>query len=59
MKVSKTVYTVGHSNKLLEEFIAMLQSVNTELVADIRSLPGSRKYPQFDKEELEVSLLLL
>src|SRR5215210_1805469 len=57
MKVSKTIYTVGHSNELLEEFIAMLQSVNIELVADIRSLPGSRKYPHFNKEELEVALL--
>ncbi|HMU98019.1 MAG TPA: DUF488 domain-containing protein [Chitinophagales bacterium] len=34
----------------------MLKSFNIELIADIRSLPGSRKYPQFDKENLEIEL---
>lgn len=34
----------------------MLQSFEIELLVDIRSLPGSRKFPQFNKEELEVSL---
>ncbi len=34
----------------------MLQSFNVELLADIRSYPGSRRYPHFNKEALEVSL---
>ncbi len=34
----------------------MLHSFKIELVADIRSLPGSRKFPQFDRENLEQSL---
>lgn len=34
----------------------MLQSFRIECVADIRSFPGSRRYPQFNKEFLEVSL---
>lgn len=56
MKESRTIYTIGHSNRLLEEFLAMLQSYHIGLIADIRSLPGSRKYPHFDKEELQVIL---
>ena len=34
----------------------MLHSFNIELIADIRSYPGSRKFPQFNKEALEISL---
>lgn len=55
-KADKIIWTIGHSTHDLEEFIAMLQSCNIEVVADIRSLPGSRKFPQFDKEALEISL---
>lgn len=53
---NKTIWTIGHSTRSFEEFIAMLHSFNIELVADIRSYPGSRKFPQFNKEALEVSL---
>jgi uncharacterized protein (DUF488 family) len=51
-----TIWTIGHSTHPLEEFIAMLQSFGIELVADIRSFPGSNRYPHFNKEALEVSL---
>jgi uncharacterized protein (DUF488 family) len=53
---NKTIWTIGHSTRSFEEFVAMLHSFNIELVADIRSYPGSRKFPQFNKEALEVSL---
>jgi uncharacterized protein (DUF488 family) len=53
---NKTIWTIGHSTRTLDEFIAMLTSFRIELVADIRSFPGSRRYPQFNKEALEVSL---
>lgn len=56
MNQSRTIYTIGHSSRPLEEFLAMLQSFDIGLIADIRSLPGSRKYPHFDKEELQVFL---
>ena len=51
-----TIWTIGHSTRPLEEFISMLDSFNIELIADIRSFPGSRKYPRYNKEALEVSL---
>jgi uncharacterized protein (DUF488 family) len=58
MKVKKahTIYTIGHSTRSLEEFLNMLQSFDIKILADIRSLPGSRKYPQFNKEDLQLSL---
>lgn len=53
---NKNIWTIGHSTRTLDEFIAMLKSFQIECVADIRSFPGSRKYPQFNNEALEISL---
>ena len=53
---NKTIWTIGHSTHTLNEFIEMLKSFQIELVADIRSLPGSKRYPHFNKEALEISL---
>ncbi|MEO5995733.1 MAG: DUF488 domain-containing protein [Chitinophagaceae bacterium] len=53
---NKTIWTIGHSTRSFEEVVAMLHSFNVELVADVRSYPGSRKFPQFNKEALEISL---
>jgi uncharacterized protein (DUF488 family) len=52
----KTIWTIGHSTRPFEEFTAMLHSFKIEEVADIRSYPGSRKFPQFNKEALQISL---
>ena len=52
----KTIYTIGHSTHSMDEFAEILKSFHIELVADVRRFPGSRKYPQFNKEALEVSL---
>ena len=51
-----TIYTIGHSTRSLAIFLEMLQSFGIKIFADIRSLPGSRKFPQFDKENLKISL---
>jgi uncharacterized protein (DUF488 family) len=53
---NKIFWTIGHSTRTLEELVQMLESFKIELVADIRSYPGSRRYPQFNKEALEISL---
>jgi uncharacterized protein (DUF488 family) len=52
----KEIWTIGHSTHPLKEFVEMLQSAAIEVVVDIRSLPGSNKFPQFNKEALEKSL---
>lgn len=52
---NKTVWSIGHSTRTLEELVEMLHSFQIEIVADIRSYPGSRRYPQFNKEALEIS----
>lgn len=49
-------FTVGHSNRTLEGFVELLRRAEISLVADIRKLPGSRTFPQFDAERLERDL---
>ena len=56
MKRDKTIWTIGHSTRPLEELIQMLQSFDIEILVDVRSFPGSRKFPQFNKESLEITL---
>lgn len=51
-----TIYTIGHSTRSIVEFLDMLHSFDIKLLVDIRSLPGSNKFPQFNKESLKASL---
>ncbi|MGH7663896.1 MAG: DUF488 family protein [Gemmatimonadaceae bacterium] len=50
------IFTIGHSTRTLEEFLALLRRHDITLVADIRTHPGSRRFPHFDSEVLEASL---
>lgn len=50
------IYTIGHSTHSLDEFLNMLRSFDIKILADIRSLPGSRRFPQFDMENIKISL---
>lgn len=52
----KTIFTIGHSNRPFETFLEMLKSFEIEVLADIRRYPGSRKYPQFKKDSLQMTL---
>src|SRR5690349_16313486 len=56
MDEEKLIWTIGHSTRSLEEFIHLLTTFEIELLADIRSYPGSRRYPHFNKESLDESL---
>jgi len=47
-----TLYTVGHSNRGADEFLDLLKGNRIEVLADIRKLPGSNKYPHFNRDEL-------
>ena len=51
-----TLFTIGHSTRTIEEFLELLFSFDIKILADIRRLPGSRKYPQFDQDALKKSL---
>ncbi|MCC6474762.1 MAG: DUF488 domain-containing protein [Burkholderiales bacterium] len=53
MNTALTVWTVGHSNRPLEDLIAVLQRHRIEAVADVRRFPGSRRQPQYHRRRLE------
>lgn len=51
-----TVFTIGHSNLELEEFLSLLSKHGVQTVCDVRSRPASFRFPQFNGEGLEVNL---
>jgi uncharacterized protein (DUF488 family) len=51
-----TVWTIGHSTRSIEEFIALLDYYQIQAVADVRRFPGSRRLPQFGEDALRASL---
>ena len=50
------IWTIGHSTRSIDDFVSLLKANGIKLVADVRSLPGSKRYPQFNKETLADSL---
>jgi len=51
-----TVWTIGHSTRTAQEFLGLLAHYCIQAIVDVRSLPGSRKYPQYDQEALSLTL---
>jgi uncharacterized protein (DUF488 family) len=51
-----TIYTIGHSTRTIEQFIALLRAHGIEQLVDVRTIPRSRHNPQFGQEELAASL---
>jgi uncharacterized protein (DUF488 family) len=49
-------WTVGHSTRSGEEFVEILKAHGVEVLVDVRTYPGSRRYPQFNKSDLAGSL---
>jgi uncharacterized protein (DUF488 family) len=50
------VFTIGHSTRATEEFIELLQSNGVRQILDIRTIPKSRRNPQFNSDSLAMSL---
>ena len=51
-----TVFTVGHSTLPIEQFVALLAAYGIERLADVRTIPRSRRNPQFNADALGASL---
>lgn len=52
----KTIYTVGHSNLSIEQFLRLLAQHGIEVVVDVRSAPYSRYTPHFNHDALASTL---
>jgi uncharacterized protein (DUF488 family) len=53
---SGIIWTIGHSTRSLKEFLDLLKTHHIKMLVDIRSFPGSRRFPHFNKENLLLSL---
>jgi Protein of unknown function, DUF488 len=52
------LYIIGHSNHDLGDFLAILVHHGVETLCDVRSWPGSCRFPQFNREPLEAAAAL-
>lgn len=50
------IWTIGHSTRTIDEFVALLQQHEIALLADVRRFPGSRRLPHFHTDALQASL---
>jgi 3-methyladenine DNA glycosylase/8-oxoguanine DNA glycosylase len=50
------LYTIGHSTRTLEDFVALLRAFDVSVVVDIRTIPRSRHNPQFNGDALRSTL---
>jgi uncharacterized protein (DUF488 family) len=50
------IYTVGHSTRPVDAFVALLEAQGVTMLADVRTVPRSRHNPQFNGDALAASL---
>jgi uncharacterized protein (DUF488 family) len=56
-RAAVTVYTIGHSTRPLDAFLALLAREEVRCVADVRSFPASRRHPHYNQEPLAAALV--
>lgn len=54
--MSPQLYTIGHSTHPFDRFVALLTQHGIKVLVDIRRFPGSRKFPQFNQNNLVLAL---
>jgi uncharacterized protein (DUF488 family) len=47
-----TVWTVGHSTRAFDDLVALLRAHGIDTLVDVRTVPRSRRHPQFDRDAL-------
>ena len=55
-KATPSILTVGHSTRTLEDLIRLLRAHGVKLVVDVRTIPRSKRNPQFNQESLPGNL---
>jgi uncharacterized protein (DUF488 family) len=50
-------FTVGHSNRPLDEFVGLMHEAGVTCIADVRTVPRSRTNPQYNRDVLPRSLM--
>ncbi|HEX8679412.1 MAG TPA: DUF488 domain-containing protein [Chthoniobacterales bacterium] len=52
----KRIWTIGHSTRTIDQFAELLTQHAIAVLADVRLLPGSKRYPHFNQDALARSL---
>ena len=47
------IYSIGHGNRAIDDFTALLKSARIECLVDVRAYPRSRRNPQFARMLLD------
>lgn len=55
-KTKSEIFTIGHSNHSLSDFLELLRTYSIQVIVDVRSIPYSRYIPQYNKEKIEAIL---
>ncbi|MES2294390.1 MAG: DUF488 domain-containing protein [Pseudomonadota bacterium] len=55
----RTIFTIGHSTRTTDEFLALLQQVAVDHLVDVRAIPRSRTNPQFNSGDLQNALAVV
>lgn len=50
------IFSIGHSTRPLEDFLSLLRQHDISILADVRTVPKSRRHPHFGRDELSASL---
>ncbi len=50
------MHTIGHSTRDFDDVVSMLRSNTVTQLVDVRSFPSSRKYPQWNRENIQSDL---
>jgi len=50
------IFTIGHSTRPIDSFLSLLRANKIESLVDVRSFPGSRRHPQFNRDALAAAL---
>ena len=56
--MSVTVYTIGHSTRSIDDFVALLHREDIGALVDVRAFPMSRRYPHFNQDALAAALAI-
>jgi uncharacterized protein (DUF488 family) len=54
--VTTSLFTIGHSDRSIDDLVALLRQHTITALCDVRSTPYSRRHPQFNREPLKKAL---
>jgi uncharacterized protein (DUF488 family) len=56
MSTPRSIFTIGHSTRSADEFLRLLRAHGISGIADVRTVPRSRRHPHFSSESLSAFL---